>query len=65
VILGVIDIARTRVEPAEEIRARLGAALDHIDAARLIAAPDCGLTMLDHGAATAKLTSLVAAARAI
>ena len=65
VILGVIAIARSRVEPVEEIRARLRAALDHIDADRLIAAPDCGLIMLDRPTTVAKLTNLVAAAHAV
>ena len=65
VLLGVIGIARTRVEPVEEIRARLVAALDHIDADRLIAAPDCGLIMLDRATARAKLEHLAAAAKSI
>jgi 5-methyltetrahydropteroyltriglutamate--homocysteine methyltransferase len=63
VILGVIGIARGRIEPVEEIRARLAQALEHIDADRLIAGPDCGLIMLDRPTATAKLRNLVAAAR--
>lgn len=63
VILGVVGIARRRIEPVEEIRARLVQALDHIDADRLIAGPDCGLIMLDRPTATAKLSNLVAAAR--
>ena len=33
----------SRVETVDEIVARLRAALDHIDADRLMAAPDCGL----------------------
>ena len=40
-------------------------ALGHIDAARLIAGPDCGLTMLDRRTAAAKLANLVAGARAV
>ncbi len=65
VILGVIGIARTGIETVEAIRARLMAALDHIDAERLIAAPDCGLIMLDSDTANAKLKNLVAAARSV
>lgn len=65
VVLGLVDIARTRVETVEEIRQRLRAALDHIDAERLIAAPDCGLTMFSREIAVAKLASIVAAARAV
>lgn len=65
IILGVVNIARTRVETADEIRERLIAALDHIDRHRLIAAPDCGLIMLDRETAVAKLRNLVAAARTV
>ncbi len=65
VILGVIGIARTRIEPVEEITARLAQALEHIDAERLIAGPDCGLIMLDRPTAMAKLKNLVAAAKSL
>ncbi len=65
VIFGAVAIARTRVEPVDEIVARLGAALGHIDADRLIAAPDCGLGMFDRETARAKLTNLCVAARAV
>jgi len=65
VILGVVEIASSRVETVEEIVARLRAALDRIDADRLIAAPDCGLIMLGSELARAKLGRLVEAARAV
>ncbi|MCH7555417.1 MAG: cobalamin-independent methionine synthase II family protein [Proteobacteria bacterium] len=65
VILGVVGIARTRIEPVEEIRARLTQALEHIDAERLIAGPDCGLIMLERPTAMAKLANLVAAAQSL
>jgi 5-methyltetrahydropteroyltriglutamate--homocysteine methyltransferase len=65
VILGVVAIAKSRVEPVEEIRARLDGALEHIDAGRLIAAPDCGLGLLGRELALAKLRNLGAAAHSI
>jgi len=65
VIFGCVAIARSRVEPIDEIRARLGAALEHIDAERLVAAPDCGLALLGRALATAKLTNLCAAAHSL
>ena len=65
IVLGVVGIARSRVEPVEEIAERLTEALDHIDADRLIAAPDCGLIMLDRATALAMLGNLVAAAKAL
>jgi 5-methyltetrahydropteroyltriglutamate--homocysteine methyltransferase len=46
------------------ISGRLQDALQHIDAHRLIAAPDCGLTMLERDLAMKKLANLSAAARA-
>ncbi|MFQ5774617.1 MAG: hypothetical protein ACE5GS_08880 [Kiloniellaceae bacterium] len=65
VVLGVVAIAKSRVEPVEEIRDRLKAALGHIDAERLIAAPDCGLGLLGQDLARAKLRNLCAAAHAL
>ncbi len=65
VILGVVAIARSRVETVEEIHNRLQQALNHIDADRLMAAPDCGLGMLPRDIAIAKMRNLSAAAKAI
>jgi 5-methyltetrahydropteroyltriglutamate--homocysteine methyltransferase len=65
VIFGVIDIARSRIEMVEEISDRLQAALQHIDADRLIAAPDCGLGFLNRELALAKLANMVTAAKAV
>ncbi len=65
VILGVVAIAKSRIEQVDEIRDRLGAALEHIDAARLIAAPDCGLALLGRDRAQRKLRNLCAAAHAL
>ncbi len=63
VILGLIAIAKTRVEPIEEIRDRLDEAFSHIDPERLVAAPDCGLGMLDLATAKSKLANLTAAVK--
>lgn len=65
VILGVVQIAATRVETPEEIAARLTAALEHIDRSRLMAGPDCGLAMLDRETVFAKLRNMCAAAGAV
>ena len=64
VILGVVAIARSRIEDPGEIADRLGAALGHIDAHRLVAAPDCGLGLLGRDLARRKLANLCRAARA-
>lgn len=63
VILGVVAIARSRVESVAQIEARGKAALQHIDSERLMLAPDCGLGMLSRAVAVAKLTHLVQAAQ--
>ena len=62
-IFGVIAIARSRVETVDEIRERLQTALQHIDAERLIAAPDCGLGILGRDLAMTKLKNMCAAAQ--
>ena len=63
VILGSVTIASSRVESVEEIYQRLKQALDHIDSERLLAAPDCGLTMLERGLAMTKLGNMCKAAQ--
>ncbi|MGI9303943.1 MAG: cobalamin-independent methionine synthase II family protein [Gammaproteobacteria bacterium] len=65
VIFGAVAIAKSRIEPTEEIRERLSQALAHIDAQRLIAAPDCGLGLLGRERALAKLRNLAEAAHSI
>lgn len=58
IILGVIDLADARVEGADEVAARLRAALKHVAAERLIAAPDCGMKYLSRDVAFGKLNAL-------
>jgi len=65
VIFGVVAIARSEVESVEAIRERLRLALQHIDAERLIAAPDCGLGLLGRELAMAKLGNMCAAAASL
>ena len=65
VILGVVAIAHSDVESVEAIRGRLQQALQHIDAERLIAAPDCGLGLLGRELAMAKLKNMCAAAASL
>jgi len=62
VIPGSVAIASSRVETTEEIADRLSAALEHIDRKRLVAAPDCGLMMVDRDLAMRKLGNLCEAA---
>jgi 5-methyltetrahydropteroyltriglutamate--homocysteine methyltransferase len=65
IILGVIGIARSRIESVEEIASRLRKALNHIDRERLMAAPDCGLGMLSRRQVKAKLANMVKAAQLV
>jgi len=65
VIFGVVAIAKSELESVDEIRQRLLMALAHIDADRLIAAPDCGLGLLGRELAMAKLKNLCEAAHSI
>jgi len=65
VILGVVTIANSRIESSEYIQQRLESALQHIDADRLLAAPDCGLMMLGRDLAMAKLKNMCSAAQAL
>ena len=63
IVLGVVAIAKSRVETVDEIATRLQTACGHIDADRLIAAPDCGLGFLGRALSIAKLGNLGEAAR--
>lgn len=65
VILGVVQIAATRIETVDEISERLRGALGHIDKERLLAGPDCGLAMLDRDIVFQKLSNMCRAARAL
>ena len=65
VILGVVAVAKSRVESVDEIRARLEVALEHIPPERLIAAPDCGLGLLGQDVAMEKLSNLCEAAHGL
>lgn len=62
VIVGVVAVAKSRVESESEIAARLSELLGVIDAERLVAAPDCGLGLLGRELARAKLVNMCRAA---
>ena len=58
VMVGVIDLGTSSVESPQDVAARIRAALKHIPAERLVAAPDCGMKYLTREAAFGKLKSL-------
>jgi 5-methyltetrahydropteroyltriglutamate--homocysteine methyltransferase len=62
-IVGVIDLAdESAVEEIETVAARIRKALEFVDAARLILAPDCGMKYLPREKAFKKLAVLARAA---
>jgi 5-methyltetrahydropteroyltriglutamate--homocysteine methyltransferase len=65
VVLGVLDLGNPTAETADVVARRLEAALAHVPAARLVAAPDCGMKYLPRALARAKLRALVDGARAV
>ncbi|MEA2384401.1 MAG: 5-methyltetrahydropteroyltriglutamate--homocysteine methyltransferase [Solirubrobacteraceae bacterium] len=63
IILGVLDLSTDAVETPGTVAERIRRAFPHADAARLIAAPDCGMKYLPRDAAYGKLEALVEGAR--
>ena len=61
-VLGVIDVVKSRVETVEEIRQHISNVLKYIPKERLIIAPDCGMLFLPLDLAEQKLTNMVEAA---
>lgn len=62
VILGVLDLSTHEVETPETVAVRIRRALPHVDANRLIVAPDCGLKYLPRDVANGKLRAMAAGA---
>jgi len=62
VMLGVIDLGDPAVETPEVVAGRIRAALKHVDATRLVPAPDCGMKYLAREVAFGKLQALAAGA---
>jgi len=65
IVLGVLDLGDARPETPDVVARRLEAALAHVPAARLVAAPDCGMKYLARDVARAKLGALAAGARLV
>jgi 5-methyltetrahydropteroyltriglutamate--homocysteine methyltransferase len=58
ILLGVLDLGDPEAETAEVVADRIRAALAHVPAERLVAAPDCGMKYLPRPLAFAKLRAL-------
>lgn len=63
IVLGVLDLNDPVAESPRTVAARLETALRHVPAARLVAAPDCGMKYLPRDLAFAKLRALAEGAR--
>ena len=63
VVLGVLDLGDPAPETPDVVAGRLRAALRHLPAERLVAAPDCGMKYLSRAVAFAKLRALAEGAR--
>ncbi|MGR3496760.1 uroporphyrinogen decarboxylase family protein [Citreimonas sp.] len=58
IILGVVDLSDMKVETPEVIADRIRRALPHVDADKVIVAPDCGLKYLPHDVAFGKMKAM-------
>ena len=63
ILLGVIDLSTPAVETVEVVKQRVRRALPHIDAERVVLAPDCGMKYLARDVAYGKLRAMCQAAR--
>ena len=65
VMMGLVDVAKSKLEEVDQVKERIKLCLEHIDRERFIAAPDCGLGLLNRDLAKAKLKNLCQAAHSI
>ena len=65
VMMGLVDVAKSKLEEIDQVKQRIKLCLEHIDRERFIAAPDCGLGLLNRDLAKAKLKNLCQAAHSI
>ena len=59
IILGVLNLADPEVETPEIIAERIRRALPHVDAEKVVVAPDCGLKYLPRDVAFGKMKAMV------
>jgi 5-methyltetrahydropteroyltriglutamate--homocysteine methyltransferase len=58
IILGVLDLSDMTVESADTVADRIRRALPHVDADKVIVAPDCGLKYLPRDVAFGKMKAM-------
>ncbi len=62
ILLGVLDLSTPEVESASTVVARVRRALPHVDAERVVLAPDCGMKYLPRASADGKMRAMAQAA---
>ncbi|HTN81592.1 MAG TPA: hypothetical protein VMK16_18110, partial [Acidimicrobiales bacterium] len=65
IMLGVLDLSDPSVESVDVVAQRIRAGLKHVDARRLVPAPDCGMKYLPRVTAFGKLKALADAAQLV
>ena len=65
IIFGVLDLGSDQAETADEVAARIRAALEVVPPERLVVGPDCGMKYLPRDLAFRKLEAMVAGARLV
>jgi 5-methyltetrahydropteroyltriglutamate--homocysteine methyltransferase len=65
ILLGTLDLSTHEIETAETVAARIRRALPHIEATRLVIAPDCGLKYLPREVAFGKMKAMVEGAKIV
>src|SRR5262245_18624528 len=65
IVFGCIDPGNTPAPTVDQVKQRIEAALKHLDPARTLLAPDCGLMTISRALAREKLAVMVAAAKAL
>jgi 5-methyltetrahydropteroyltriglutamate--homocysteine methyltransferase len=63
VILGVLDLSDSVVEPPDVVAQRVRRVLPVLDPHRIVLAPDCGMKYLPRDSAEGKLRAMTEAAR--
>jgi 5-methyltetrahydropteroyltriglutamate--homocysteine methyltransferase len=65
IILGVLDLSTHDVETPQTVAGRIERALPHVDAKRIVVAPDCGLKYLPRAVAFGKMKAMADGARIV
>ena len=59
IILGVLDLSTPEVESPQTVAERIRNGLKHVDADKVVVAPDCGLKYLPRDVAYGKMRAMV------